>query len=183
MTVHEHLCHLARVLVLALWISSAAIVTAAEDKHSRSAVDVENEARSRSIVWSRQAVEDARRLYSEAAKLWIREKDIRRAAGCYREAAKLAQTLSDYESALASLRAALRLKQGKTESEGAVISMSLFSLVSRQQGNKVEAERYATAAIRAAENVPEYEAKAYALFASGVYTFYYGEVQQALNLF
>ncbi|HEY0462439.1 MAG TPA: CHAT domain-containing protein [Pyrinomonadaceae bacterium] len=132
-----------------------------------------------SSVWNLESINQAINLFEQTAQDWENLGEPQRAAFCLNEAAKLTQVNSDYGTAFRILDKALRLETKNNLVEEKVVSLSLFSLISRQKGDKNNSQEYSKQALSLSRNGNSAKAQAYALFSSGMYEYYHGKLRNA----
>jgi CHAT domain-containing protein len=143
----------------------------------------ENNAIESSKVWDLDSIKQAVNLFTQTAEDWEKLNEPKRAAFCLNETAKLAQMYSDYETAFRALDRAIELETENSLFEEKVISLSLYSLFSVEKSDKKKSRKYSDQALGLSERSSSTKAKAYSLFCSGMYAYYYGKMTDAIVFF
>ncbi len=136
-----------------------------------------------SKVWELDSIAKSIDLFEQTADKWEKLGEPNRAAFCLNETAKLTQIISDYDAAFRSLNKAIKLETDNNLIEEKAISLSLFSLISLQKGDKKNFQKYSQNALSTSQNALTPLAKGYALFCAGMYEYYHGTMKNATSFF
>lgn len=141
----------------------------------------ENEARQLGRQWSGESVRRSVSLYTNASASREKLGDFRQSAKNLREAAKAAQLFSDYETSFALLNKALKIDEKINDTDGRIISLSLFSEVWLQKGDREKSEKYYRQAVGLSEKSTDVSAKANAFYSAGIFNTYHGDIKTTVE--
>lgn len=138
----------------------------------------ENEAKELIRNWTLDSYIKAISKFEQNGKDWEILGDYSKAVISLNEAAKLAQITSDYQTSFRLLNRAIKIAENNNLLVEKTISMSLYSLVSRQKGQKIDIDnslKYSTEAVSLSHSLDSPSAKAYANLSAGIHNFYHGK--------
>lgn len=164
-------------------ILSANYLIYANDISENLIIEKEREARQLSNIWSSDSYRRSISLYEESAAQWISNGQFQKAAHCLRESAKLYRITSDYKNSLEALNRALKFDTRTNDVSGKIISLSLISLVSRQNGEIKQSEKFYKQALSLNKFSADNPATAYSFLSAAMYNFYNGDAVKSIDYF
>ncbi len=146
-------------------------------------IENETEAIRLGALWQLDPTRTAVGLFESAAQDWERLRNPKRAIFCLNQIAKLPRVDSKDDSALRALRRALRLAGTHNLTDERIISLSLYSLIYHERGEKDRFHEFSQLSISLSSGESSDEARAYASFSAGMYEYYHGKLARATAFF